>query len=78
VKGGIFLGGYGQKLQDTRIDLKITQKARGLTIKQGGHLLPLLMNEQRGVVAYRGYGRSNRRGFGQLGARMRCKTERGD
>jgi hypothetical protein len=48
VKGGIFLGGYGQKLQDTRIDLKITQKARGLTIKQGGHLLPLVRNEQRG------------------------------
>jgi hypothetical protein len=31
-----------------------------------------------GVVAYRGCGHSNRRGSGQLGARMRCKTERGD
>jgi hypothetical protein len=45
VTGGIFLGGYGQKLQDTRIDLKITQKARG---RQGGLLPPLVRNEQRG------------------------------
>jgi hypothetical protein len=47
VTGGIFLGGYGQKLQDTRIDLKITQKARGLTVRQGSLLPPLVRNEQR-------------------------------
>jgi hypothetical protein len=71
VTGGIFLGGYRQKLQDTRIDLKITPKARGLTVRQGGP-------NRGGVGAYRGCGRSNRWGSGQLGARMRCKTERED
>jgi hypothetical protein len=76
-----FRRGYGQKLQDTRIDLKITQKARGLTVREGGLLSPLVKNEQRGVGAmgaYRGCGCSNRRGSGQLGAQIRCKTKRED
>jgi hypothetical protein len=52
VKGGIFLWGYEQKLQDTRINLWITRFSRDLNVKMPSHLLPLAM---ACVRAYRGF-----------------------
>jgi hypothetical protein len=77
VKGGIPVGGFRQKVQDTGKYLNITRNYRGLNKKQ--RVIFFLWKEtHRDIMADRISGFFNCQGSGQLGARVKCKMERRD
>jgi hypothetical protein len=59
---GIFLGGSLEDSQDTKIDLIVIGKGRGLTAKPSGLLLPSDPRVQGAMVAWASDGTSNLEG----------------
>jgi hypothetical protein len=78
-EGWDFRRGFSIKGARHKIDLKITRKTRGLFAKRP-YLQPPDGNTDRSFFSRTRTrtGASNPQGSGRVGARVRCKTERGD
>jgi hypothetical protein len=78
-EGWDFRRGFSIKGARHKIDLKITRKTRGLFAKRP-YLQPPDRNTDKSFFSHTRTrtGASNPQGSGRVGARVRCKTERGD